>query len=120
MNYSVILQKFENFYIPRQNITLLRSKSLTYKQKEGQSFDEFMNQLKTLSSNCKFEDIVVIGVIDDSLRERILRKPNLNLESNAIRTVDEQTKIHARELKQEAEIYRINFNKKKNSNSFTR
>ena len=61
---------------------------MTYKQKEGQSFDEFMTQLKTLSSDCKFEelknslikDIVVIGVIDDSLREGMLRKPNLNLE----------------------------------------
>ena len=30
---NVILQKFENFYIPRQNLTLLTFKSLTRKQK---------------------------------------------------------------------------------------
>ena len=32
-DYNVIVQKFENFCIPRENITLLRYKFLTYKQK---------------------------------------------------------------------------------------
>ena len=67
---------------------MLRSKFLTYKQKEGQSFDEFMTKLKKLSSDCEFgelknsliKDIVVIGVTDDSLPERMLREPNLTLE----------------------------------------
>ena len=45
---NVMVQKFENFCIRRQNITLLWYKSLTYKQKEGQSFDKFTNQLKKL------------------------------------------------------------------------
>ena len=86
-DYNAIVQKFENFCIPRQNITLLRYKFLTYKQKEGQSFDKFMTQLKRLSSDCEFgelknsliKDIVVIGVTNDSLRERMLREPNLTL-----------------------------------------
>ena len=46
---------------------------MTYKQEEGQCFDEFMAQLKNLSSDCEFgelkicliKDIVVIGVIDN-------------------------------------------------------
>ena len=86
---------------------MLRYKFLTYKQKEGQSFDEFMTQLKRLSSDCEFgelknsiiKDIVVIGVTDDSLRERILREPNLTLErAIALGQSAEQTKIHAKEL----------------------
>ena len=113
-DYIVIVQKFENFCILRQNITLLRYKFLTYRQKEGQSFDEFMTQLKTLSSDCDFgelknsliKDIVVIGVTDDSLRERMLREPNSTLDrAIALGQSAEQTKIHAKELKQEAEIY---------------
>ena len=122
-DYNVIVQKFENFCILRQNITLLRYKFLTYKQKEGQSFDEFMTQLKKLSSDCEFgelknsliKDIVVIGVADNSLRERMLRELNLTLErAIALGQSTEQTKIHAKELKQEAEIYRIKFSKKEN------
>ena len=102
---------------------MLRYKFLTYKQKEGQSFDEFMTQLKNLSSDCEFgelknsliKDIVVIGVIDHSLRERMLREPNLTLErAKALEQSTEQTKIHAKELKQEAEIYGIKFSKKEN------
>ena len=115
-DHNVIVQKFENFCIPRQNITLLRYKFLTYKQDEGQSFDEFMTQLKRLSSDCEFgelKNIVVIGVTDDSLRERMLREPNLTLErATALGQSAEQTKIHVKELKQEAEIYGIKFSKK--------
>ena len=67
-----------HFCIPGQNITLLRYKFLTYKQKQDQSIDEFMTQLKKLSSDCEFgklknsltKDIVAIGVIDESLREK--------------------------------------------------
>ena len=61
---------------------------MTYKQKEGQSFDEFMNQLKKLSGDYEFgelknypiKDIVLIGITDNYLGERMLREPNLTLE----------------------------------------
>ena len=56
-DYNVIVQKFKNFGIPRQNITLLKYKFLTYKQKEGQSFDKFMTQLKKLPSDWKFREL---------------------------------------------------------------
>ena len=59
---------------------------MTYKQKEGQCFDEFMAQSKKSSSdcgelkNCLIVDIVVIGVIDNFLRDRMHREPNLTVE----------------------------------------
>ena len=105
---------------------MLRYKFLTYKEKEGQSFDEFMTQLKKLSSGCEFgelknsliKDIVVIGVTDDSLREKMFREPNLTLErAIALGQSTEQTKILSKELKQEAEIYGIKFSKKENTYS---
>ena len=80
-----------------------------------------MIQLKKLSSDCEFgelknsliKDIVVIGVTDDSLRERVLREPNLTLErAIALGKSAEQTKIHAKEVKQEAETYGIKLSKK--------
>ena len=45
----------------------------------------------------------------------MLREPNLTLErAIALGQSAEQTKIHAKELKQEAEIYGIKFSKKEN------
>ena len=45
---NIIVQKIENF-----SFLLLRYKFLSYKQKECQSFDEFMTQLKELSRGCE-------------------------------------------------------------------
>ena len=45
-DYNVIVLKFKNFCITRQNTAFLKHEFLTYKQKEGQSLDEFMTQLK--------------------------------------------------------------------------
>ena len=66
----------------------MRYKFLTYKQKEDQCFDEFMTQSKKSSSDCEFGElkncliinIVVIGVIDNFLRDRMHREPNLTVE----------------------------------------
>ena len=114
-DYNVIVQKFENVCIPRQNEKLLRYKFLTYKQKKGQSFNEFITQLKKFSNDCEFgelknsviKEIVVIGAIDDCFKERMLREPNLTFEKAiALGQSAEQTKLHAKKLKQEAGIYR--------------
>ena len=56
-NYKVVAQKLENFCIHRQSITLLRYKFLTHKQKEDQSFDKFMTQLKFFFSGCEFGEL---------------------------------------------------------------
>ena len=61
---------------------------MTYKQKEDQCFDEFMTQSKKSPSYCEFGElknclivvIVVIGVIDNFLRDRMNWKPNLTVE----------------------------------------
>ena len=78
-----------------------------------------MIQLKKIFSDCEFgglknsviKDIAVIGVIDNSLRERILRGQNLTLRrAIALGLSAKQMKIYVKELKQEAGIYRIKFN----------
>ena len=61
---------------------------MTYKKKQGQSFNKFMSKFKKLSSHCELaelknsliKNIVVMGVADNSLRKRVLKEPNLNLE----------------------------------------
>ena len=117
LNYEIVLQKFEEYCMPRKNVTFLRHKFFTYKQTEGQSFDDFTTQLKKLSIDCEFDnlksslirDIIVVGVLDDRLRERMLRESDLTLEK-AIKLGQsaEQTKRHIKEFKQESEISKIN------------
>ena len=78
-----------------------------------------MIQLKKIFSDCEFgelknsviKDIAAVGVVDNSLRERILRGQNLTLrKAIALGLSAKQMKIYVKELRQEAGIYRIKFN----------
>ena len=101
------MEKFEAYCKPRKNITLVRHYFFTYRQSEGQLFDAFVTELKKRSSQCEFAtlqdslipDMIVVGVLSNSLRERLLRIDNLSLE-DAIKLgqAAEATKKHAYEL----------------------
>ena len=68
MNFTKIIEKFDEYCIPRKNI--LRHKFFTHRQVEEQSFDEFVTSLGKLSAACEFgdlnssliRDIIVAGV----------------------------------------------------------
>ena len=82
-----VLAKFENYCNPRTNTTIIRHKFFTNKQSEGQSFNNFVTELRKLSNECSFEDLkdslikdmIICGVLDNSLRERMLRDQTLIL-----------------------------------------
>ena len=124
MKFDVLLKKFDEHCLPKKNVTLVRHKFFTYKQREGQSFHEFVIQLKRLSSDCEFGDLkdslirdtIIIGIRDERLRERMLREPDLDLsKALLLGNSAEQTRNHVKELRQEvAEIDSI---KKPSSNN---
>ena len=105
--FDTVLAKFMTYCNPRKNITITRHKFFTYKQQEGQPFNGYIMELKKRSSECEFgtlqdslnKDMIVCGVIDNSLRERLLRDADLALE-NAIASghAAEETRPHAKEL----------------------
>ena len=108
MVFTEVVKKFKEYCNPRKNVTILRYKFFTYKQLEGQSFDDFVTKLKVLAQECELEtlkdslikDVVVIGVLDDKLRERLMREPNLNLvKAVQLGQAAAETKKHAAELK---------------------
>lgn len=86
-----VLQCFEEHCIPRKNIVYERFKFFSCKQQEGQSFDAYLTQLKTLAGMCEFgeqeeslvRDRIVLGITDTSLQERMLREPSLTLKKAA-------------------------------------
>ena len=51
MVYANVVTKFDDYCSPRKNITYLRYLFFTQKQKEGQSFDDFVTLIKN-SNNC--------------------------------------------------------------------
>ena len=106
-NYAVVLKKFDEYWRPRKNITITRHKFFTYRQNEGQLFNDFLTNLKKLADECEFQhlrdslikDLIVCGVFDESLRERMLRDNDLDLEkATKLAYASEQTKSQLKSI----------------------
>ncbi|GBO08000.1 hypothetical protein AVEN_257529-1 [Araneus ventricosus] len=86
-----VLQCFEEHCNPHQNVVFQRYKFFSCKQREGQTFDNYLTQLKTLVITCDFgnqqesliRDRIVLGINDSSLQERMPREHSLALQKAA-------------------------------------
>lgn len=66
---------------------MTRHQFFTYKQSNGQSFNEFLTELRNRSENCESNtlrdsmiwDIINCGVNDNKLREHFLKEENITL-----------------------------------------
>ena len=107
MKLEPVLNAFYEYCYPRKNVIILRHKIVRCRQLEGQSFHDFITELKTLRAECEFEnlrdslikDMIVSGTNDNVFRERRLKESDLTL-SRAISAehAAEKTRIHAREI----------------------
>ena len=87
VDYTIVMQKFENYCNPRRNILYEWFVFWNMKQIEGEGIDAFAKRLKTQASVCEFGDLkdrmllfrVVFGVLDAKLKERLLRENGLTL-----------------------------------------
>ena len=107
LKFNIVIEKFKEYCNPRTNVTFLRYKFFTYKKVDGQSFDEFVTELKKRSAECQFgtlkdelvRDIIICGLADNRLRERLLRDPGLTLEKTIeLGQAAEETKRHMKEM----------------------
>jgi hypothetical protein len=112
MKFKIVVQMFQDYCSPRKNITFMRHKFFTCKQRDGQSFDEFVTELKKRSAECEFEtlrkglirDIIICGINNNRLRERLLREPEITLQKTIqIGHAAEETKRHVKELQKEVD-----------------
>ncbi|KAI8483081.1 hypothetical protein Bbelb_392370 [Branchiostoma belcheri] len=86
-----IVAAFETYCNPKKNETVERYKFFTRSQNNGETFDEYITDLKTLAAECGFGEIreslirdrILIGILDGKVRERLLRESNLSLEKCA-------------------------------------
>ena len=88
-------------------VKILRSPGINFLLVAKESFDDFVTNLKKLSQDCEFgtlcdsliRDVIIIGILDNRVRERLLREHDLTLE-NTIKhcKVAEETKQHTKIL----------------------
>ena len=74
-----LLKKFEEYCMPKTNVTLVRYKFNSRYQKGEELIDEYLTELKKLSQNCDFghlenellKDRIVVGVNSSTLKESL-------------------------------------------------
>ncbi|UYV79770.1 K02A2.6-like [Cordylochernes scorpioides] len=87
-NLSIVKGKFYIYFSPKLNTTIERFKFNQMKQKEDESFNDFLTRIKLQIANCKYavmsdellKDRIVVGIINNEIRERLLSEADLNLE----------------------------------------
>lgn len=90
VKYNTVIQKFENYFVPKTNITYESYKFFTRKQKDGESLEDFLTDLVNKSKSCDFKDLCDRIVKDificnlhekyQFVREKLLLEEELTLE----------------------------------------
>ena len=55
--YKVVLRKFQKEFAGMKRVVFARYQFWDYQRAEGQPFDEFLTQLKTLAQACEFLEV---------------------------------------------------------------
>lgn len=83
-----LIANFDTYVEPRKNIITNSFKFFNLKQEEGEQIDKFITRLKVQAKQCDFgdqenrlvRDMIVIGVRDKGVQERLLREVNIELD----------------------------------------
>ena len=102
-----LLDRFQAHFTPKRNITYERHRFNSRVQQQGETFDSFITDVKTKAKSCEFgmlqdsliKDRIVYGILDDRIREQLLRTADLTLDK-AIETCQaaEQSRTQLAEL----------------------
>lgn len=105
-DYTVVMNKFEAFCVPRKCITYERFKFLTRNQKMGESVDMYVTDLRDKAATCEFEKIkdslirdkMIAGLRDKQLQAKLLKLDELTLDQaikhcRVAEMTDEQKKV---------------------------
>ncbi|XP_069125619.1 uncharacterized protein [Argopecten irradians] len=87
-----VVEKFNEYFIPKRNIIFERSKFNLRKQEEGETVDSFVTALHVLADHCNFgalhdemiRDRIVVGVRDHKVSEKMQLDAKLTLEKAVI------------------------------------
>lgn len=79
-----LIEALDGYVKPKTNIVFSRYLFLTRSQEDGEDFETFLLALKKLAENCEFgqlktsliRDRIIIGIVNQHLRERLLGEEN--------------------------------------------
>ena len=88
-NSKDVMQAFEEYCTPKNNETIDRYIFFTRNQQNGESFINYLTELKALMGKCDFGDIkdsllkdrIICGILNPTLKDRLLREDKLDLEN---------------------------------------
>ena len=107
MKLDKVLDKFEEYCMPKRNLTYERHRFFMRAQLPNESIDEYATELRSRAQSCEFSslkdslimDRIICGILDDGLRERLLRQENLTLDKTlVVCRAAEQTRAQAQAL----------------------
>lgn len=111
-NLNKVLEKFDEFCNPKKNTTYERYVFNCRKQKCGETIDDYVTDLKTLSQNCEYgqikdsliRDNLILGINNNHLRENMLRDPDLTLEKTIqMAKASERAKLESQKISNDVE-----------------
>lgn len=104
--YRVLVDKLTEHYSPRPSEMVERFKFHTRFRKPGESVNNYIAQLRSLSEHCNFgttldvmiRDRLVCGINDDIIQKRLLAEPNLTYTkavqlSQSLETADKNVRL---------------------------
>ena len=114
---EAIMVKFAAYCIPRTNVTWERHVFNTSNQRDDETIDQYVTDLRKKVQTCQFQDLkdglirdrIVCGIRCDKTRSRLLKEPDLTLQKamdicraneatvtqmKSFTTLDEPTDIH--------------------------
>lgn len=125
---NIVLDKFEEYFVPQINETVERYKFNSRIQSADETVDQFITDLRAKAKTCGFDkledsfirDRIVIGIRSDAVRDRLLREKKLTLNTAVeICRADEQSRIRHQEIavKKEVDGIRRDFKKTEQKNT---
>ena len=86
-DFNLILQKYDEHFTPMKNIFFARFEMMSRRQKEDESVESFVTDLKFLAKSCEFQNLeesmvlthLICGLRDSSLKASLLQEKNLTL-----------------------------------------
>ncbi|KAL1457556.1 hypothetical protein WDU94_007770 [Cyamophila willieti] len=99
-----VIEKFNDHFVPKKNLTYVRHNFFTRSQEEGESIENYVAALNKMSYECEFDklrkdlvkDILVVGIKNIQLKERLLREDNLDLDKafSICKTADTSSSVN--------------------------
>lgn len=86
--YCEVVKKFDTYCMPKKNETYERYIFRSRLQKEGESLEQYLTDLRIKSQSCSYgtlcesliRDQLVVGILDRKVKERLLRETDLTLD----------------------------------------